>query len=68
MEVFNLIGQKVAAWLQDEVLIGGHYERQFQTNNLSSGVYYYRLTAKQVEANDNRAAFYQQVRKMIVIK
>ncbi|RNC82990.1 MAG: T9SS C-terminal target domain-containing protein [Balneola sp.] len=43
LEVFNLVGQKVAQ-LVDEQKPAGRYEVTFDASSLSSGVYVYRLT------------------------
>jgi hypothetical protein len=57
LEVFNIRGQKVAT------LINGHrnkgkYQFTFQNQDLSSGVYFYRLETSKVT----------EMRKMIVIR
>lgn len=43
--VYNLVGEKVATLL-DESKDAGFYDVQFNSDNLSSGVYIYRLTAE----------------------
>ena len=42
--VYDLLGRQVAT-LVDEVKAPGAYEVNFSGSRLSSGVYYYRLTA-----------------------
>jgi hypothetical protein len=42
--VYNLLGQPVAA-LVNEDLLAGEYEAPFSSNGLASGVYFYRLVA-----------------------
>jgi ligand-binding sensor domain-containing protein len=57
IEVFNMLGQKVETILQKQLLAGSH-QVEFHANDLSSGVYYYRI----------EAGNYQQLRKMILLK
>lgn len=57
LNVYNVLGKKVAE-LVDEVKAPGSYEVFFNAENLSSGVYYYRINA----GNFNRS------RKMLLIK
>jgi Secretion system C-terminal sorting domain len=57
LEVFNNLGQKVATLVNSRLNAGDH-EVKFEGKNLSSGIYFYRLTA------DNMS----QKRKMVLMK
>ncbi|MFV1882863.1 MAG: T9SS type A sorting domain-containing protein [Balneola sp.] len=43
LEVFDILGRKVATLLNDEVTQAGRYNVQFHAGNLASGMYVYRL-------------------------
>jgi len=45
LEVFNIIGEKVATLLNNEIKSAGYYDVLFNASKLSSGIYFYRLTA-----------------------
>lgn len=50
LDVYNMIGQKVAVLVSDEIQSAGDHEAEFTAKNLPSGVYLYRLKAgSQVE-------------------
>ncbi len=57
LNVFDLMGRKVAT-LVNEVKAAGEYKVEFDARDLSSGVYFYRLTA----GNNNRT------KRMVLIK
>jgi PKD repeat protein len=57
LEVFNMLGQKVAQ-LVNTTQVAGNYSVQFDAAGLSSGVYLYQL----------RAGSYLETRKMMLIK
>lgn len=61
VEVYNVIGQKVAT-LADRAYERGSYPLTFSANNLASGVYFVRIVA--VSKNTT----YVQSRKMVVLK
>ncbi len=64
LEVYNLLGQKVATLL-DEMREPGSYTVSFDGKGMSSGVYFYRLTRRQsgdVE-EDDAAEISRRVRK-----
>jgi len=57
MEIYNIIGQKIVS-LVDKPLTIGQHRIEFNGQNLSSGVYFYRIVAGD----------FHQVKKMILIK
>jgi hypothetical protein len=57
LKVYNLIGQEVAA-LVNEVKNAGTYSVDFNGSNLSSGIYFYKISV-----ND-----FNEVKKMMLIK
>ncbi len=57
LEVYNSLGEKIAA-LVNEQLLPGTYSYEFNGENLSSGVYFYKLQSGE----------YSKTRRMILIK
>jgi hypothetical protein len=57
LKIFNLLGEEVKT-LTDEFQEAGKYSVQFNANNLTSGIYFYRL----------QAGSFVQTKKMILIK
>lgn len=57
LEVFDQLGRKLQTLVNKEQA-SGNYQVEFQTKNLPSGVYYYRLTS----------ANYNDTKKMIILK
>jgi hypothetical protein len=57
IEVYNLLGQKVET-LIDKSMTAGTHEVEFNGQNLTSGVYFYRIKADE----------FQQVKKMVLLK
>lgn len=57
IDVFNILGQKIAT-LIDDYKVPGEHQLVFNSGDLSSGLYYY-----QIEVNG-----FKQVRKMLVLK
>jgi hypothetical protein len=57
IEIYNIIGQKIKTLL-DKPMEAGYHQVEFNSQNLSSGIYFYRIEAGE----------FQDVKKMILIK
>jgi len=57
IEIFNIAGQKISTPLDKKIPAGKH-EVEFNAENLSSGIYYYRIEAGE----------FQDVKKMILLR
>ncbi|MBO6523407.1 MAG: T9SS type A sorting domain-containing protein [Balneolaceae bacterium] len=58
LEVYNLLGQKVATILQNQKLSAGSHSQKFDASRLASGLYVYRISTES----------FTQSRKMMLIK
>ncbi|HJY64179.1 MAG TPA: M4 family metallopeptidase, partial [Ignavibacteria bacterium] len=63
VEVFNILGQRIALLL-DETKEPGSHQVEWRTKGLASGVYIYTLRAKTVDGRNNFRTF----KKMILLK
>lgn len=63
IKIYNVLGQ-VVKWLKEEVTSAGNYEVQFNSDNLSSGIYFYRINAESIQGNEK----YSSIKKMILLK
>jgi hypothetical protein len=63
LTIYNLLGQKVAA-LVDEIKDPGNYEVQWNAQNLTSGIYFYSLDAEGIGGKES----FKSIRKMILLK
>jgi hypothetical protein len=57
LEIYNTLGQKIEILLNKKMSAGSH-EVEFKAQNLSSGIYFYRITAGD----------FSQMRKMVLVK
>jgi len=62
VDVYNVIGEKVATLTDHDYQAGYNHALTFSANSLASGIYFVRLTAV------SRAQTYVQTRKMVVLK
>jgi hypothetical protein len=58
LEIYNVLGQRVMSVYQGQELNAGEHKVQIQKNDLSSGIYFYRLQA------DN----FIDTKKMIILR
>ncbi len=69
LKVYNVLGQEVATIYDNVAMESGVQDVQFDASNLSSGIYFYRLTAR---ATDDDGAVtsqtFTQVKKMLLMK
>jgi len=65
LKVYNLLGQEVAV-LVDEFQDAGYKSVEWNAGYFSSGVYIYRIIAKELSANSRKQ--FMDVKKMLVIK
>jgi predicted phosphodiesterase len=64
IELYNTLGQRVETLLNQQIKAGDH-EVEFNANNLSSGIYYYRI---EVGDPARRTGEFQDVKKMILLR
>jgi hypothetical protein len=65
LKVYNILGQEVATLINNKELHAGIHEITFDANKLSSGLYFYKLTAHQGESSTGE---FSQVKRMILLK
>ncbi len=65
LTVFNVLGEAVATLVDHASQDAGYHQVLFDASKLSSGIYYYQL---QAVPNDQTAAVFQQVQKLVLIK
>jgi len=63
LNVFNILGELVAE-LVNQSLETGRYEYQFNSEALASGIYFYKLEAREVNGKDH----FVDVKKMILLR
>ena len=70
LKVYNMLGQEVTMLLDHEDMEDGTQEAEFNASTLSSGVYFYRLVAEPVTADDDETTLgtFIQVKKMLMLK
>ncbi len=58
LKIYNSLGQLVKVLMDNEAVEAGRYEKQFSANELSSGIYFYKLETPNFTA----------IKKMVLIK
>ena len=64
LTVYNVLGQEVARVLNGEQMDDGEQVVEFDATALTSGVYFYRITAQSVEGQD----IHHAVKRMVLVK
>ena len=62
--VYDVLGREVAT-IVDEQKAAGYYQVEFDASHLTSGVYYYRMTATNIS---DESKFFTSVKKMVLIR
>ncbi|MBM4165881.1 MAG: hypothetical protein FJ218_03015 [Ignavibacteria bacterium] len=65
ISVYNILGQRVATLFQDELRSAGPDEVIFDASHFSSGVYFYRMSAK---ATENYTGEFIEVKRFVLLK
>ncbi|MFA4839398.1 MAG: T9SS type A sorting domain-containing protein [Candidatus Neomarinimicrobiota bacterium] len=65
LKVFDVLGKEAATLVDDEFNLGEHFV-VYNPKGLPSGVYFYRLTARQTE--DGQAGGFIETKKMLITK
>jgi len=69
LKIYNLLGQEVASLISQEEFDSGTNEIEFDASSLSSGVYFYRMTASVIDdEGDTGGITYSQINKMVLLK
>jgi len=63
--IYDITGRKILTLLTDQIQREGVYKYEFNFANLSSGVYFYYLTAADTKNNN---FLFEDTKKMILIK
>ena len=67
IDLYNILGQKVASILHDDLRSAGPDEISFSAPNLPSGAYFYRMTARATDISDFTGEFVE-TKKLVMIK
>ncbi|MBI3189689.1 MAG: T9SS type A sorting domain-containing protein, partial [Ignavibacteriales bacterium] len=65
LKVYDLLGREAAVMVNSEMMDEGEYEMEFDATNLSSGVYFYRLTAN---GTDDNSTSFTDVKRMLLVR
>jgi hypothetical protein len=68
LKVFNMLGQEVASFFNNEELSAGSYDTEFTADKLASGIYFYRLTVEEKNADGTKAGSFTEIHKMSLLK
>ncbi len=68
LKVFNMLGQEVASFFNNEELSAGSYDTEFTADKLASGIYFYRLTVEEKNSDGSKAGLFTEIHKMSLLK
>jgi photosystem II stability/assembly factor-like uncharacterized protein len=68
LKVFNMLGQEVASFFNNEELNAGSYDIEFNANKLASGIYFYQLTVEEKNSDGSKAGSFTEIHKMSLLK
>jgi hypothetical protein len=64
LKVFDVMGREVATLVNEELAAGNHY-RQWDASNVSSGVYFYRLSAR---TTSGQSGSFVETKKLVLLR
>jgi hypothetical protein len=64
LKIYNILGQEVATLLDAEEMEDGSQEITFVADGLASGIYFYRLNARDIESGEQTV----ETRKMLLVR
>jgi hypothetical protein len=65
LKVYDLLGREVASLIDGEAMDEGSQLVNFDADALTSGIYYYRLTAK---GSGDKSVYFDEVKKMMLLR
>jgi Tfp pilus assembly protein PilX len=68
LKIYNVLGQEMATILDRQDMNEGTQEVQFNANEFSSGIYFYRIVAEGMDDDGATTSTYQTVKKMMLVK
>lgn len=70
LKVFNVLGQEVKTLIEREMMGSGKVEIEFQADNLTSGVYFYRINVEIISGQEDESfcKTFTSVQKMLLLK
>jgi hypothetical protein len=70
LKIYNILGQVVTELIDNEEMIAGNHTVEFDAENLSSGIYYYKLVVNEIQNSDGKIlpSAYSEIKKMLLIK
>jgi hypothetical protein len=68
IKVFNMLGQEIATVVDNSSYFSGTYNETFDAKNLTSGVYFYRVTADMTNSETGAVEHMTQTKKMLLTK